>query len=127
MFGKPQWFKPKALGWRVHPVTWQGWAWGGTWLAVMIVPFTAFMSQDDMFVEAFIWIGASVSVMMLDVWQILRAMNPPPARVQPPRPVPVAQPAKPANQMPDDGILFLNDGANGGVGTRNYDFRVRKS
>ena len=127
MFGKPQWIKPKTFGWGIHPITWQGWSWCGIWLGVMLVPFTGFMSQRDMWTEAFIWLGASTGVMIMDVWQILRAMNPPPARVLPPRPVPVAQQAKPTSQMPDDGILFINDGASGNVGTRNYDFRVRKS
>ena len=24
MFGKPQWFRPKAFGWGLVPITWQG-------------------------------------------------------------------------------------------------------
>ena len=107
MFGKPQWFKPKTFGWGLHPVTWQGWTGPGTWLSVMLLPFVGFISQRDMRLEAFIWLGTSLSVMLMDVWQILRAMNPPApkAAVRPapsPAPVPAATPA-------DDGIVFLGD------------------
>ncbi len=125
MFGKPQWFKPKTWGWGVHPVTWQGWAWVAGWLGVMLVPYVSFLS-NHMFVEGFIWLGAMLTVMIGDVWQILRGMRPPT-----PRPIPVPKqsptPHQPAaNKMPDDGILFLGETHNRPVGTKNYDFRVRQ-
>src|SRR5262249_24112802 len=123
-------FKPKTLGWGVYPVTWQGWVWTGSWAAVMLLPFFGFISQHDMTVEALIWLAASISVMLLDVWQVLRAMNPPAVRPAParpaPRPPPRRPPTKPTPPLADEGITFLGEPQTRPVGTRNYDFRVRK-
>ena len=37
MFGKPQWFREKKLGWGLTPVTWQGWVYALVWAAVLVV------------------------------------------------------------------------------------------
>ena len=39
MFGKPQWFRPKAIGWGLTPISWQGWAYTALWSAAIAGPF----------------------------------------------------------------------------------------
>ena len=125
MFGQPQWFKTKGLGWGIYPASWQGWTWLGTWAAVVFLPFLGFYSQRDMFLESVIWFGTTLAVMFMDVWQILRALNPPAPK--PSRPAPSPPPVPATAPTGDDGIVFVGEAQNRSVGTRNYDFRVRKS
>ena len=40
MFGKPNWFRPKTFGWGLTPITWQGWAYTGGWVGLLVAPFS---------------------------------------------------------------------------------------
>ena len=73
MFGKPEWFKPKAFGWGLTPVTKEGWIYAGAWAAILIVPFLAFLGVGR-WPEALIWLAFSIGVLVVDVKLILRAM-----------------------------------------------------
>jgi len=74
MFGKPHWFKPKTFGWGLTPITWQGWIYTLIWTAVLVVPFILLQSRFQ-FVEAFIWLTASIVALTLDVWHIRKKMG----------------------------------------------------
>lgn len=34
MIGKPAWFRPRKAGWGIYPITWQGWVYVGSILAL---------------------------------------------------------------------------------------------
>src|SRR5262245_32600048 len=82
MFGKPQWFVPKSFGWGLHPVTWQGWAYTGVWTSLIVVPFLILLTryqpgEGPRVMEASIWLGASVSALVYDVYLILQQIRGP--------------------------------------------------
>ncbi len=98
MFGKPNWFRPKAIGWGLTPITWQGWAYTATWSAAIAAPFVLLLASGKA-AEAFIWMGLGLGGLVYDVRQILLAMNPP-------KPAPAATVAK-----ADDNVLYIMDDA----------------
>jgi hypothetical protein len=71
MFGKPEWFQEKRIGWGLKPVSWQGWTYSATWLAVIALPFFGLLIQG-LVAEALIWMAATVSTVLWDVRSILR-------------------------------------------------------
>lgn len=113
MFGKPSWFRPKAIGYGLKPVTWQGWVYSLAWAGVLLVPFWALLMRHQI-VEALAWLGCSVAALGYDVWQIRRGMIPPVVRERP-----VARHA-------NDGIWFLaEENAGTPVATRNYHLKLK--
>jgi hypothetical protein len=78
MFGKPQWFRPKAYGWGLAPVAWQGKVYSGCWAAVLAVPFVILLSRGQV-VESLVWLALSTGALFYDVRQILRLIRNPPA------------------------------------------------
>ena len=114
MFGKPNWFRPKMIGYGLKPVTWQGWAYTLTWAAILLLPFLALLLRHQP-VEALTWLGCSVGVLAYDVWQIRRAMIPPVVA------------ARTAPQQAGDGVWFLGEeNAAQPVATRNYDLKLKR-
>ena len=114
MFGKPQWFRPKTLGWGLVPVRWQGWGYTALWAAAIGLPFMLLVGRHQA-LEATAWLGLSVSALTYDVWQILRAIRLPQS---------AAEPAGLAEK--DDGVLYILDSHPGKpVATRNYSLQVR--
>lgn len=75
MFGKPQWFRPKAFGWGLRPVTWQGWVYSAVWAATIALPFVALLLWREAAIEAVAWMAVSITALIFDVRQILRAMG----------------------------------------------------
>ena len=73
MFGKPEWFVPKSMGWGLRPVTKEGWIYAGVWLGVLIAPFLLLLGIEK-WPEAFIWLAFSIAVLIADVKIIRRAM-----------------------------------------------------
>jgi hypothetical protein len=96
MFGKPQWFRPKAIGWGLVPISWKGWAYTALWAAAISGPFVLLLGSGKA-AEAFIWMGLGLGGLVYDVRQILLAMNPPKPAV-----APVAAKA-------DDNVLYIMD------------------
>jgi hypothetical protein len=75
MFGKPDWFKAKAIGWGLTPTRWQGWVYTGVWTSAIALPFVVLMSRHQV-PEAMVWLTATTGALVWDVRQILKAMNP---------------------------------------------------
>jgi hypothetical protein len=102
MFGKPQWFRPKTIGWGLTPITWQGWVYTVVWAAVMIVPFVGLISSAR-WLEGSIWLAASIGALTWDVAAILREIN-----------------------TVEEDVLIIDDDVNDSLATKNYDLRSRK-
>jgi hypothetical protein len=113
MFGKPQWFRPKAIGWGLIPVSWQGWAYTAVWVAAIGLPFLLLLGRHQP-LEAMAWMGLSVGTLVCDVWQILRSIRGPRAT------------STVSASKPDDNVLYILDSRPGEpVATRNYKLQVR--
>lgn len=74
MFGKPEWFKPKAIGWGLAPTTWQGWTYTIVWSVVLAVPFLWLLSRQQG-PEALTWLTLCFAALIWDVRSILQAMR----------------------------------------------------
>lgn len=128
MFGKPAWFIPKAFGWGIHPVTWQGWVWLAGWLAVMLLPYAVFLSdKPTRWTEGFIWLTAMAAVMIFDVWQILAAMKP----LSGNSPTSTTSAERPGQNTRSEGkaeseLFYIGDEPEQNLTTKNYDFRLRR-
>lgn len=116
MFGKPQWFRPKSIGWGLQPVAWQGWGYTALWCAALAGPFTLLIVRSQP-LEALAWLGIGIAALVYDVKQILYAIKHPA--------FPRAATATPDRQ--DDNILYiLDDGQpQQPVVTRGYNLRMR--
>ena len=75
MFGKPEWFREKTVGWGLMPITWQGWAYVGAWIAVLLTPFFIFLLPMGMVPEAIVWLLVAIGALTLDVRAIIRQMR----------------------------------------------------
>jgi len=115
MFGKPQWFRAKAIGWGLTPIRWQGWIYSGLWAAAIAGPFVLLLGRGQP-VEAMAWMGLGLGALVYDVRQILLAMNPAKA----PAAATVA-----AKQ--DDNVLYILDDSqtHPRVATRGFNLQTR--
>jgi len=121
MFGKPRWFRPKAIGWGVVPITWQGWGYSAGWTAAILSPFMLLVSREQP-LEALAWLGIGIGALAWDVRQIRSGMGLPPSRRATPAPAAVPSAAK-----HDDNVLYIMDSSPGAaVATRNYRMQVRR-
>lgn len=102
MFGKPEWFREKVWGWGLVPITWQGWAYTAVWVAVMVVPFTGFISFHR-WPEAFIWLGATLGGLIWETKKIIDAKHP----------------------KPKKDVLYIGDDEDESVKTSKLDMRLR--
>lgn len=114
MFGKPQWFRPKAIGWGLTPIKWQGWAYTLLWAAAIAGPFVLLIARHQP-LEAFAWMGLGLGALVYDVRQILLAMNPPKVNTD----VAVAK--------TDDNVLYIMDDSqtHARVSPRGYKLQTR--
>src|SRR5262245_55202401 len=76
MFGKPQWFKAKAIGWGLVPIRWQGWTYAACWAAGITLPFMLLLTRHQP-LEATAWLAIAGGALTYDVWQIVRAIRGP--------------------------------------------------
>jgi hypothetical protein len=115
MFGKPHWFRDKAIGWGLRPITWQGWLYSALWVAAIAGPFVLLIGRQQP-LEAMTWMALGLGALMVDVRQILLAMNPPQA-------VPVA--SAPAKR--EDNVLYIMDDSqtHARVATRGFNLQTR--
>jgi len=111
MFGKPEWFRKKKVGWGLTPITWQGWVYTFTWAIVMVAPFLALLATRGA-PEAGLWLTGSVAFLMWDVRKILQVMR---GDVAP-------------EASADDDMLYITNDDNdpSSLATRNYDMHVRR-
>ena len=106
MFGKPEWFRKKTIGWGLTPITAKGWAYALIWGAVLAVPFTLLVLRHQP-VEAMIWIAAAGAFLLYDVRHILIAMQPPVVATE-------------------DVMYIGDDEPSEHLATRNFDFQLRR-
>src|SRR5688572_16996054 len=112
MFGKPQWFRPKAIGWGLVPVRWQGWTYTAGWGGAIGLPFLILIGRHQP-LEAAAWLGLSLGALIYDVRQILRTFRGSAASAS-------------GAAARDDGVLYILDSQLGqAVATRNYELRTR--
>lgn len=74
MFGKPEWFVPKKIGWGLRPVTWQGWVYALAWATVIVLPFNILLFTRG-WIEAVIWMAVMLAWIVFDVYLILKAIK----------------------------------------------------
>jgi hypothetical protein len=75
MFGKPEWFREKTVGWGLTPAKWQGWAYAIVWGGVLTLPFLAFLLSLHRVPEALLWLGFGTIMLTWDVRGIIREMR----------------------------------------------------
>jgi len=80
MFGKPQWFCKKTVGWGLRPVDWRGWVYAMVWAAVICVPFVSLLVQSKV-IESLIWVVAMMAAMLWDVRSVMRDIDAPAEQV----------------------------------------------
>lgn len=116
MFGKPQWFRPKAIGWGLVPVSWKGWLYTGGWAGAIALPFLLLLFRGQP-MEAFAWMTLGLSALVYDVRTILRSIRGPGGSTS----------ATVAYEKKDDNLLYIFDSSPGAaVATRNYNLQVRR-
>ena len=114
MFGNPQWFRPKAIGWGLVPVSLKGWLYAGGWIGAIALPFVLLLTRGQP-VEAGTWAVLGLGAMAYDVRQILRSFRGAESTVA------AATPTR------EDNVLYILDSAPGvPVATRNYNLQVRR-
>lgn len=117
MFGKPQWFRPKAFGWGLVPIAWQGWACVAAWIGVIGLPFVVLAGRHQG-LEAIVWLGLSAGALVYEVRQVLRGFGV--------SATPAADSSGGAAKL-DDNVLYIMDSRPGQrVATRNYNLQVRR-
>jgi hypothetical protein len=109
MFGKPDWFKDKKVGWGLTPIKWQGWAYTLVWGAVIAGPFLLLISRENG-MGAGVWMLAAMGGLIWDVWQIKRARYAPP--------VAAAKKKEP--------VLYIGDDEATELSTKNLDMQLRR-
>jgi len=117
MFGKPQWFRPKAFGWGLLPITWQGWAYSAAWLGIVGLPFIVLAGRHQG-LEAMVWLGLAVGALVYEMRQVLRGFGVPAG---------TTAAASGSAAKSNDNVLYITDSRPGqGVATRNYNLQVRR-
>jgi hypothetical protein len=116
MFGKPQWFRAKAIGWGLTPTSLQGWIYTGLWAAAIAGPFIMLLGRHQP-IEAMAWMGLGIGALVYDVRQILLAMNPPKA----------AAVASTVAAKREDNVLYIMDDSqtHPRVATRGFNLQTR--
>jgi hypothetical protein len=69
MFGNPNWFRPKAVGFGIVPTKWQGWAYSVAWGGTIGLPFWLLMARYQS-LEALVWLTLATGSLAFDVWQM---------------------------------------------------------
>lgn len=114
MFGKPEWFRDKKVGWGLAPVSWQGWTYSGVWASTIAGPFAMLLARTDevemsyRMASAGVWLAVSLGGLIWDVRQIKRARHKPP----------VAAKKEPVLYIGDDDALA--------VSTKNLELQLRR-
>lgn len=74
MFGRPEWFEPRSIGWGLMPRTWQGWVYTAGWAILLAGPFLLLISAHWIW-PAVIWLLVAMVVLIGDVADILRQLS----------------------------------------------------
>lgn len=113
MFGSPDWFKPKSIGWGLTPIRWQGWVYTLAWVGVIGLPFALLLLRGQT-AESIAWLVVTCGALIYDVREILKKMQPAVFNAT----------AVPPSVSQSD-VLYIGDSQSGGspVATRNYSFQ----
>lgn len=103
MFGKPEWFEEKTIGWGLVPVSYKGWMYTGLWAGVIAAPFLILLTMLKI-PEAFVWMLVSVGALTIDVRSVVKQMR---------------------QKKERDALFFIGDDAESHVATQNYDLHVK--
>ena len=76
MFGKPEWFQKKSVGWGLRPVLWKGWLYAMLWAGVICIPFIALLANTKV-VESLIWVVVMIFALLWDVQHVMREIDAP--------------------------------------------------
>lgn len=106
MFGKPEWFRDKKVGWGLVPVRWQGWVYSVIWCLVLAGPFALLVTRENI-VGGVVWAAVMLAALVWDVRQIKRS-----------RQLPTTAPAK------KDSVLYIGDDDT--LSTKNLDLHLRR-
>ena len=77
MLGNPQWFRPKAIGFGLVPVRWQGWVYTAAWIGTIGLPFWLLNARHQS-LEALAWLTLATGTLAHDVWKIWSEVRKPP-------------------------------------------------
>ena len=105
MFGKPQWFREKNLGWGLVPITWQGWVYSTVWGSVIVGPTIALVAANKGAVETLIWVGVSTAALVWDVRKLRQELKGP---------------------VESDVLVIDEDTDISSLATRNFDMHLRE-
>jgi hypothetical protein len=76
MFGNPQWFRLKAIGFGLIPVQWQGWAYAAGWVGSIGLPFWLLVTRHQS-LEALLWLTLAICALAHDVWKMWMVLRRP--------------------------------------------------
>ncbi len=74
MFGKPEWFRKKNIGWGLRPVSWKGWLYAMAWAAVICVPFILLVANRQL-IESLVWAVVMMFALLWDVQHVMRELK----------------------------------------------------
>jgi hypothetical protein len=118
MFGSPDWFRPKVIGWGLTPVRWQGWAYSLAWMSVISAPFVLLLSRGQIG-ESFAWLAVTMGGLIYDVRDILHKI----------RGATSGSPTSSANApaRPTEDVFYIGESGPGTatVATRNYSLKLK--
>lgn len=118
MFGSPEWFKPKTIGWGLTPIRWQGWAYTLAWVGVIGLPFGLLLLREQP-AESIAWLAVTGGALIYDVRAILKRMQ----RAN----FNETAMAAPVASTPKNDVYYIGDSQAGTapVATRNYSFKLK--
>ena len=136
MFGKPEWFSEKTVGWGLRPTSWKGWGYAMVWASLISLPFIGLLYLGKL-PEALVWVVVSIGILLWDVRQVMHEMRqgPEEEKVEDAKlveseetdPAPATEPA--AEENPDDDLFVIDENTQPDptyYNTRSYDLHWRK-
>jgi hypothetical protein len=116
MFGNPDWFRPKTVGWGLTPIRWQGWAYALAWMGIIGFPFVL-MLWWALVPQAFVWLAVMFGGLIYDVRDIRRQMQRASFNAT----------AAAARPQPEKDVLYIGDSEAGttSLATRNYSLKLK--
>ena len=121
MFGKPEWFQKKSVGWGLRPLVWKGWLYAMLWAGVICIPFIALLANVKI-VEALIWVVVMIFALLWDVQHVMREIDAPVVAEE----ATVIEIAE--VEAVDDDVLVIDDDTQPDpayFATRSYDLHAR--
>jgi hypothetical protein len=119
MFGKPEWFEKKSVGWGIKPVNWRGWAYAMVWMGVLCIPFVLLLAQAKVW-ESLIWVVVMMFALLWDVRHVRQAYDAPAEAV-------IVEPEEVVEEADD--VLIIDEDTEpdpAHFATRSYDLHVRR-